>query len=266
MRDEYMPLAIRDVNDAAGFKAVHSARMVVKSHRVQVEKVRKELKADALEYGRRVDGEAKRIVAMLKPIEDHLAQQEDAHEAEKERIRNADRLKAEAEAKAKADAEEARIEAEKEAETARIKEAQDAEDARLRAEADNLAEQKRIIDEQRREIEAEKKRLADIEAARLQKIELEKAKKEAAERARKETEERIAHEAEAAKASAAAEEAARKRAEALRPDCEKILSVADAVNAIKIPELSDAANKAAARINTLLDDAVNEIRSIADNL
>ncbi len=266
MRDEYMPLAIRDVNDAKGFKAVHSARMVVKNHRVEVEKVRKELKAEALAYGRRVDGEAKRIVAMLKPIEDHLAQEEATHEAEKERIRNADRLKAEAEAKAKADAEAARIEAEKEADAARIKKAQDAEDARLRAEADKLAEQKRIIDEQRREIEAEKKRLADIEAARLREIELEKAKKEAAERARIETEQRIAHEAEAAKSKAEAEEAARNRAEALRPDCEKILSVAGAVLAIEIPELSDAAGTAATQISSVLVDAESKIHSIANNL
>ena len=266
MRDEYMTLAIRDVNDAEGFRVVHSARMVVKNHRVKVEKVRQELKAEALKYGRQVDGEAKRITAMLRPIEDHLTQEEATHEAEKERIRNADRLEAEAKAKAKADAEEARIEAEKEAEAARIKKAQDTEDARLQAEADKLAEQQRVIDEERREVETEKKRLADIAAAQQREIELEKAKKEAAERARIETEQRITRETEAAKAKAEAEEAARKRAEALRPDCKKILSVADAVNAIEIPELSDAANKAAAQINTLLDNAVNEIHSIADNL
>jgi len=61
MATAYLPLTIADVNDTEGFKAVHEARMVVKSKRVDVEKVRKELKADALEYGRKVDAEAKRI-------------------------------------------------------------------------------------------------------------------------------------------------------------------------------------------------------------
>lgn len=70
---EYMPLKIIDINDAAGFKRVHDARMNVKEKRVLVEKTRKELKADALEFGRKVDGEAKRLTSLLEPIESHLA-------------------------------------------------------------------------------------------------------------------------------------------------------------------------------------------------
>lgn len=266
MRDEYMPLSIRDVNDSEGFKAVHSARMVVKNHRVQVEKVRKELKADALEYGRRVDAEAKRITAMLEPIEGHLAQQEDAYEAEKERIRNAERLRLEAEQRAKEEAEAARVKAEQEAEAAKIKALQEAENARLKAEADRLAEQQRKIDEERRVIEAEKKRLADIEAERLREIETQRREKEAAERAKIETEQRIAREAEAAKTKAAAEEAARIKAEALRPDREKLLAVAAAVNAIDIPEVSADALAARLLVRSALGDCSKKISSIANNL
>lgn len=87
MADKYLPLTIAGVDDKAGFKAVHEARMVVKNTRVAVEKRRKELKADALEYGRQVDSAAKQLTALLEPIELHLERQEQAVEAEKARIR-----------------------------------------------------------------------------------------------------------------------------------------------------------------------------------
>ena len=61
--------------------------MVVKNHRVAVEKKRKDLKADALEWGRKVDAEAKRITVLLEPIEVHLQTEEDKVTKEKERIR-----------------------------------------------------------------------------------------------------------------------------------------------------------------------------------
>lgn len=92
MRDAYMRLSIDGVEDRAGYNAVHDARMVVKRHRVAIEKTRKDLKADALEYGRKVDAEAARLTALLEPIESHLETQEKAVDAEKARI------KAEAEA------------------------------------------------------------------------------------------------------------------------------------------------------------------------
>jgi len=93
MKAEYSLLTVKDVNDARGLKLVHAARMEVKNCRVAVEKLRKELKADSLEYGRKVDAEAKRITAMIEPIETHLEEQEAIVTREKER------LKAEAEAK-----------------------------------------------------------------------------------------------------------------------------------------------------------------------
>jgi len=268
MREEYLPLKIAGVNDDSGFKAVHSARMIVKNHRVQVEKVRKELKADALEYGRKVDGEAKRITAMLEPIEQHLSSEEDAYNAEKERIRNEARLKAEAEERAKREAEEARLRAEAEAEAARLKAIQDAENARLKAEAEKLAEERRVLEAERQKIEAEKKQLADIEAARLRKIEDERIAREAAEKARIETEQRIAREAAEAKAKTEAEEAAKKRAEELRPDSEKIRAIADFISRITIPELSKSENSQAAyrQIACLIADTVRSIHEIADEL
>ncbi len=277
MSEQYLPLQVSGIDDVEGLKAVHSARLVVKSHRVQVERVRKELKADSLAYGRRVDGEAKRITALLVPIEQHLSDQENAVVAEKERIKNAARLKVEAEAKAAADKEEARLKA-----------IQEAEDARLKAEADRLAEERRQIDEERRvyeaearaesdrlngerlQIEAEKKQLADDEIVRLRKIENERIRKEAAETARIETEQRIAREAaeekaEAEKAKADAAEDAL-RAEAIRPDRVKIESVADTIKAIVVPQMSDDARDAHNHVMAALADAAAEIRDIANCL
>lgn len=87
MRERYMPLKIVGVNDRAGYALVREARLEVKGTRCAVENRRKELKADALEWGRKVDAEAKRLTSLLEPIELHLEQQEKAHDAEKARIK-----------------------------------------------------------------------------------------------------------------------------------------------------------------------------------
>jgi len=343
MAAQYLPLTIADVNDTQGADTVHKARMVVKSHRVDVEKTRKALKADALEYGRAVDAEAKRITGLLEPIEDHLSKQEAAYEAAKEEIRNAARLKAEAEERAKREAEEARLKAERDAEEARLKAERDAEAERLRIEREKLdadrkameaeraalaaqqaaerakieaeqaaervrqkAEQDKIDAEHRRlaeierekldaerkameterakvaaeqaaerarqkaeqdKIDAEKQRLADIETARLRKIEDERIAAEAAERAKIETERRIAREDAEKKAAEEAKEAARLKAEALRPDREKLLGVASAVEMLSLPEISsDEGGKAVLRINRVLMGAETQIRAIIDEL
>lgn len=92
MRNEYMGLSIAGLQDKKGFDLVHRARIDVKAKRVEVEKTRKDLKADALEFGRAVDAEAKRITALLEPIENYLAQQEDAITEEVERIKREKRL------------------------------------------------------------------------------------------------------------------------------------------------------------------------------
>jgi myosin heavy subunit len=273
MTGEYLPLKIADANDAAGYKAVHEARMVVKSKRVEVEKVRKELKADALEYGRKVDAEAKRITAMLQPIEDHLTAEEEAYFAEKERIKNAARLLAEQEARAKAEAEAVRLKAEQD----RIKAEQEAEAKRLQAEREKLASERAAIEaehtrllqmeaERMRVIAAEQKRLADIEAERIRAEQMERAKVEAAEKARKETEERIARNAAEAKAKAEREEAARVRAEALRPDREKLLGVAAAIRAVVIPSVSADLQEIARKIKAAIDNAASQVEDYASRI
>lgn len=87
MKERYMVLKLTDVNDTASFNKIVEYRKNVKSIRVDVEKKRVSLKADSLEYGRRVDSEANRITQLLLPIEKHLLEQEDFRKKEKERIK-----------------------------------------------------------------------------------------------------------------------------------------------------------------------------------
>lgn len=87
MAEHFRRLEVTGLDDRAGLAKVHAARMEVRGLRVRVEKTRKELKKDALEYGRRVDGEAKRITEALLAIEEPLAEKESIVAKEKERLK-----------------------------------------------------------------------------------------------------------------------------------------------------------------------------------
>jgi hypothetical protein len=76
-------LRIAGVEDRKGYALVHERRMELKGFRVSIEKTRKDLKADALEYGRRVDAEAKRLTALIEPAERELEAEEERIDAEK---------------------------------------------------------------------------------------------------------------------------------------------------------------------------------------
>lgn len=234
----YMDLKIRDIDDISGFKAVHSARMVVKGKRVEVEKRRKELKEEALSYGRMVDGEAKRIFGLLEPIEKYLEDEEkayillkekkrlEAEEAEQRRIQSRfdallslgmvlpwSEIQAMTPEVFGAKLEEAKkaveVEKERQAEAAREQAKIEAENARLAAkQATELA---RIEAEKKAAMEVERARLAEIakEQARIAaELRIEKARLEeiAREQARIEAERRAALDADE-KARIAAEQA-----------------------------------------------------------
>jgi hypothetical protein len=95
MRDKYKNMAIVKPAD---YKAVSAAISEVKTKRVEVEKTRKVFKADALEYGRKVDAEAKRVTALLLEIEEPLkatkqaVDDEKAREAEEKRLAEENRV------------------------------------------------------------------------------------------------------------------------------------------------------------------------------
>ena len=81
------------ITDAISEKAVREARTLVVSKRTAIEKKRKELKASALQWGRKIDDEAKRITALLLSLEEELKaeieivdNERKAKKAEKDRI------------------------------------------------------------------------------------------------------------------------------------------------------------------------------------
>lgn len=295
----YMPLKIDGINDKAGFDAVHKARMIVKGKRVEVEKLRKELKADAIEYGRQVDAEAKRITGMIEPIEDHLEAQEKAVIDEKERIRKAaedakrkiieDRVQAlcalgalpnlievagftegQFQAALKV-AQDAKDERDRLAEAERQRVAAEAEARRLeaaamaaeRAELDKIRKQQ---EEQAAQLRAAQAKMEAEAAAARRAMELEAARKEAAERARLETERRLAEqtarekaEAEQAKIRAEREAAERQEAEAAKPYRIKLKNFARELEALQVPD-----GPKFGEVSDIVSRAARDIRAIAE--
>lgn len=243
-REQYMPLRVEDPHDKAQIQRVHDARMIVKRARVQIEATRKELKADALRWGQAVDGEARRIVGLLDPIEKHLEGEEDSalQALENERLeflrgrmaqfqavgavaleRDVERMSDEQFATALADATE-RHRAEQE----RIAAEKRAEEERLAAERAKLEEQRAEAEAERQRVEAERKIEADrlakeraaLEAERVrlaaeQEAERKRQEAERAEAQRKLDEARAAQEAEAARIRAE-QEAERAKLDAQR--------------------------------------------------
>jgi colicin import membrane protein len=77
LNKQYAGLTIMGTGDKDGYKAVQQGLSHVKKIRTSVEARRKELKAPALEFGRAIDSEAKRITEALTPLEAHLRNQKD---------------------------------------------------------------------------------------------------------------------------------------------------------------------------------------------
>lgn len=175
LKAKYMSLTIAGVSDRDGFDAVHKARMIVRDARVGVEKTRVELKSGLLDRGRRIDAEAKRVTALLDPIEDYLQRQEDVIVKEKERIKAEEEAARKARIKKRFDALQ---QLNFKGDFTLVPEMSNEEFDRLliaahraKAEDDRLAEEKRERDAAREaELAAEKKRLADIAAAQEEEL------------------------------------------------------------------------------------------------
>lgn len=257
--------------------------MIVKNHRVDVEKKRKELKSDALAWGKAVDSEAKRIFALLQPIESHLQNEEDKITKEKERIQaKVDRIEKEkiqarvdsllkynivlpfmdiatwsddeyneklSEVKTVFEAKQKRIaneKAEREAAEAEFAFKQ-AELARMQAEQERQArvqaEREAALRHEREAIEREKQEV--VEAKARAKFEI-KVKEEARIQAEKDAKARVIQEADE-----------KKRVEALKPDKEKLISNA---NNLLIYMFTPVESEQA---NVILDHAHRKLNDIA---
>jgi len=274
METQYMGLTVLGLDDKEGFELVHDARMVVKSTRVEVEKKRKELKVDALEWGRTVDSEAKRIFKLIEPIESHLQFEEEKITKEKERIQAEEilleQLKIQSRvdslmaynvvlpymdvatmdddifdfkletAKINYDTEQKRIAdeearlAEERIELARKADEQAERDEVLQKKEDALRIGRETLEREKREAE-EKKNREDFEL---------KAKEDAKILAEKETKEKADREVRELKEKEEAEKAEAIRKEELRPDKEKLVVWAEAIASLCAPEVQDEKAKA----------------------
>lgn len=242
--------------------------------RVAVEKRRKELKAESLEYGRKVDAVAKRYTEALESIEAPMLAAKAVVDAEKERVKReaelAERARIEAELQAKREAEEAKLRAEREAEEQRIAEerrkldeeraqleaerqkreetdrvARAKADAEAKAERDQIAAERARLDEERAEIERRRVESDRAEAERQATIRAEQEAKERAERLAIEAKAREAERLEAERRIHEEEDKARARVEALRPDAEKLAAYASALVAVERPTLATEDGQAA---------------------
>jgi len=247
LRDRLARFAAATFDSPRDYRAGTQAIAVCRSLRTEIEAKRKALKAGALEYGRQVDSAAKRLVAVVEEVEEPLrlrkAEVDDAKERERRAKEEADRAEAEARIRAAREAEERRL-AEERAELAAEREAQRAERERHAELARQAAEEAaRVAAAQRAEAERLAAERAALEAARAA-AEREEAARQAAARAAEEARERAERERIEAEERAVREaerqaELARRR-EALRPERERVAAYLAALDAVPVPELTDA--------------------------
>jgi uncharacterized membrane protein YqiK len=276
-KKNYMVLTISGLEDAEGYKLVHESRMKVKSKRVEVEKTRKELKADALAYGKAVDARAKEITTQLEEIENYLYTQEKVIDDEKEAIRT----KAKREQEEKERIERERIEAERQAEIDRINKEQEVERLRLAEIERKQEEERRKIKEEQERLDREKRRLEEIERERKHREELEITCKEAVEKNKKEAELQAERDRQAELIRAENERLAaiekekktqveKERIEAAKPDIERLMEYADRISVTEVPAMSTKEGKVIAQgIKDLFQNIVeyihDEVAKISDN-
>lgn len=256
--ERYKDLKIGGPDDKAGYQMVRSARLDLKADRVAIENRRKELKAGALEYGRQVDGTAKELMAPIVEREKQLQAEEDAHKAalaeierkeqEAKRAKLYDRLEKLKEQgcgihpfiveewtdeefdKQLANATEASRVRKEAAEQER---AERLERERLQQEAEEkLRQQQAEIAAREEALREEQRKLEEERQAREHAIRMEQERREAAENAARETEERIKREQAEAVERERQRQLEQERIAALRPDHEKLLEVADKVEAL----------------------------------
>ena len=267
-------LVVTNESQRTEMQMAKTARLFLREKRIAVEDSRKRLKEQCLREGKAIDGIANVLKALIIPIEEYLDKQEkfvEHREAAKAEI-----IRIEVEKKMEEDriaAEQAAI-----AEQARIK----AENERLRKEAE---EKEKALQAERAKVETERK-----EAERKAREAQEKLRKEAEEKAEKiskENDAKLAKEREEAnekiqealdkiekvkielRQKKDAEEKAKREAEEKieaqknAGDREKLLFLAESIEAIKFPEIKDTKNYLCLEeVKSLLYLAITKIQEV----
>jgi hypothetical protein len=221
--------------------------------RTSVEKARKERKAESLEYGRRVDAEAKRLTEMLGPVEKYLSDEQARVEVEIQKIERAKADKIYAERLAKLTAVEGSIP------ESLVREMSEVEFAAALKQSEETTILRKETEARLAKEESERKRLAAEEAER-NRVESERLAAERAEldRQRAEQQKELNRQREEQEASARAERERldgirrEQEAEQARIAAEKQKLVAEAAERERQSQLEKARQEAAenARIET----------------
>lgn len=262
-----------EANTKEGYELVRAGIVEVRTLRTGVEKSRKVLKQSALDWGRKVDAEAKRVTGQLLPIEERM-------KALKETVDGA-RAKARQEADMKAQREMEERAAQEREQLAKMQaEQMEMERKQREAEAEKLAAERKRLDEEREEMERQKQKLVDeraaIDAERKAVADaaeaLERKKLEAKELAAKkkriaqEEKQRIAAEAKQKQEDEEKAEADRIEAERVaeerKPDADKLLEWAVKIHCLveDVPTLKTAWG------NSTLSYAMSELVTVARSL
>lgn len=285
-------LVVTDESQTREMKMAREARLALRAIRVDADKTRKALKEDSIRYGKAVQGVYNVIEYLIKPIEEHLLQQEQFVEIQAQKrldALNAERqgvagplmnwidvdlpfnnapwahftesefrqiVHAALSAKDAEEAEAARLEAER---LAREK-AEAEERDRLRKENERLRAERAELERQ----QAEERRKMEEQARKEQEEAEKKLAAERAERERIQEEARRKEQAEAARRTA--EEEARARAEAA-PDKERLLAFAADISGISSPAVKSKSAKALAeRIDEKITELACWIREQAEKI
>jgi len=234
-----------------GYLLVRAAIGEVRTYRTGVEKARKALKASALDWGKKVDAEARRVTDLLIEIETPLKE-------EKFRIDDkADRLRKEKEEDARNEALAKECE-EREAREAEEKIKREVECKKREAEIASLAAQRKILEEQREQLEAEQKELRESIEKERQAVAAEREAVEADKRAVEEEANKKRETIEEAERKVRAKAETERLAEERKPDREKLKDFGDKIQGLNAPQLkTDWGNGVLAKICDLLQSAVD---------
>ncbi|QDT46210.1 IgA-specific serine endopeptidase autotransporter precursor [Symmachiella dynata] len=263
-------ISVTSVDDKEAMKNAREARLHLKNIRVDVEKTRKELKEESLRKGKAIDGMANVIKFLIVPIEEHLDKQEKFVEIQEQKRKKELKIKREQELMEievdtsfynlgdMPDEQYAKLlESSTQAYNMAKEAAEKANQERIAKEKAEAKERERIRVENERlkkeAVEREKKLEAEREKARIEreKAEAEQKKEVAAQQAKLEAERKERERIEAEiKAKQEAEEKARQEAEEkarqeqLAPDKEKLVSLANRITSIEMPDVESKEAKA----------------------
>ncbi len=298
-------LVVTSEEQVKEMKEARIARLELKKIRVEANKIREQLKRDSILYGKAVQGAYSVIEFLIKPIEEHLEQQEKFVEIQEANRKEAlkqlrtpevealqefipygldlgemteeDYSKlingAKAQKKTKEDAEKkaeeerrAKEKAERE-EQERIRE----ENERLKAEAEErerlakIEEEKRAKERAKEEARLAKEKADQDEALRKEREAKDKAQEEL--RAKEKAERKAKAEAEAKARKEAEDKAKAEQARLAAPDKVKLKELAVVINQIELPSLQTKGGESIIKnVRTLLNKTSNYVQEQADKL